>query len=205
MEKITVSDELQSEIMEQIRNLKFSPAPGRRIVVFHSRKRYAAAAAAAVIILGTAVLTVPGLLNQQKETPPTVEDGIFDIEEVSSLAELANVTGLPLKELTGLPFEITGETYTAYGTELAEITYSGGSQTLCYRVSAGTDDNSGDYNEYNTETQTDINGLTLTLKGNDGKFSLAVWTDGTYSYSISLTEGIDQEALLEMITASSAS
>ncbi|HAY64315.1 MAG TPA: DUF4367 domain-containing protein, partial [Ruminococcaceae bacterium] len=47
--------------------------------------------------------------------------------------------------------------------------------------SPGTEDNSGDYTVYAQEETLEISGNAVTLKGNDGAYSLAVWTDGSYA------------------------
>lgn len=66
---------------------------------------------------------------------------------------------------------------------------------ICFRKGVGTDDISGNYNDYAvTETQT-VDGKTLTCKGNDGLVSNATWTDGTYAYSIMSTVGMTAEQL----------
>lgn len=38
-------------------------------------------------------------------------------------------------------------------------------------------------------TELEANGTTVTLKGDAGQ-TLAIWTDGSYSYSLSLTDGL---------------
>ena len=38
-----------------------------------------------------------------------------------------------------------------------------------------------------------VNGRTVTLKGDSGAYVLAVWTDGTYAYSLSVSPGISVE------------
>lgn len=50
------------------------------------------------------------------------------------------------------------------------------------------EDISGDYTKYSDVKTEKIGDWDVTLKGNDGKVVLAVWNDGTYSYSISLDE-----------------
>ena len=84
---------------------------------------------------------------------------------------------------------------------LAEIICLKGDDEL-YRVrkGAGTDDVSGDYNDYQRkEERKDSGGRTLTLKGNDGKsWSLASWQDGNFSYSVSPARPIGTAELLSL-------
>lgn len=65
---------------------------------------------------------------------------------------------------------------------------------FCIRKAVGSEDISGDYNSYREESKFEKNGRPVTLKGNDGMVSLALWTDGAYTYSImyaDLTDGPD--------------
>ena len=119
---------------------------------------------------------------------------IPQIEEMSSVEALSAKSGVPLKELTGIPFPVEHTQYVSYWENLAEIEYSGGADTLCYRKSQGTEDNSGDYNVYDREETVEIAGSTVTLKGEGDTFTLATWTDGSYVCSVSLTTPLSQQA-----------
>ena len=51
-------------------------------------------------------------------------------------------------------------------------------------------------------TELEANGTTVTLKGDAGQYTLAIWTDGSYSYSLSLTDGLslsDWQTLISSI------
>ena len=83
-------------------------------------------------------------------------------------------------EPAALPFDLVNTTYTAYDEGTAEITYTGpDDQTATYRQSLGTADNSGDDTLYE-DTQV-IPENNATLKGQDQSYTLALWTDGTYT------------------------
>lgn len=123
------------------------------------------------------------------------------IENVDSLKALSQKTGIPLEELTGLPFEVVRTEYVSYWTELAEIQYFGQTDSLCYRKSIGTDDNSGDYNTYAQEKTLELSSCTVTFKGNTDGYLLATWTDGTYAYSISVTSPMTEEAFRSLLEA----
>ena len=134
--------------------------------------------------------------------PQDQEQGMLaasQIETVDSLEALSEKTGLPLAELTGLPFAVEHTEYVSYWENMAEIQYFGSTDTLRYRKSQGTEDNSGDYNVYAQNTETEVSGNTVTLKGENGDYTLAIWTDGQYAYSISVTAPLSQEAFLALI------
>lgn len=53
------------------------------------------------------------------------------------------------------------------------------------RKGPGTDDISGDYNTYSESNQVTIGSYDVTMKGDNGTVSLATWTDGKFSYTVS--------------------
>ena len=98
-----------------------------------------------------------------------------------------------------LPFTPEQTEYISYWHELAEIDYTGEGKTACYRKAAGTEDCSGDYNVYTDVTEFEEIGMTVMLKGDAGQYTLAIWPDGSYSYSLSLSDGLslsDWQALM---------
>ncbi len=121
------------------------------------------------------------------------------IEEAPSLAELSRLVGFEVEEGFALPFEPEETAYCSYWNELAQIQYSGAGQTATYRQSAGTEDNSGDYTAYGDMAELAAGGLAVTLKGSGGVYVLAVWTDGSFSYSLGLSQGVTAEEWLTLL------
>lgn len=70
--------------------------------------------------------------------------------------------------------------------QLTEVQYSSGNARLCLRKAPGSDDISGDYNQYAESNAVDVDGRSVTLQGNDGQVQLATWLDGNYTYSIGI-------------------
>ena len=68
--------------------------------------------------------------------------------------------------------------------QLTEVQYTAGNARLCLRKAPGSDDISGDYNQYAESNAVDVDGRSVTLQGNDGQVQLATWLDGDYTYSI---------------------
>ena len=63
-------------------------------------------------------------------------------------------------------------------------------------------DNSGNYVGYPEIKNEKIGGLDVSLKEKDGKVVLAIWSDGAYSYSISLDEqGVSREEMTALVKA----
>ena len=151
------------------------------------------AACLAILIVGATLAS-----NLTNRTPVQSElpiDGTSAIEECTSLEELSTKVGFPVEGLSDLPFEAQQTTYTSYWGELAQIEYSGtDGQTALYRKSLGTDDNSGNYDSFENALQMTIDGIDVTIKGSGENYSLAWWTDGTYAYSVCLSESASQTA-----------
>lgn len=77
---------------------------------------------------------------------------------------------------------------------LAQVVYTDGTDTITYRMAEGAEDVSGDYNAYPWTEEADLDGITVTLKGQqEGAVLLAVWTDGAYSYAISCSTPLTAE------------
>ena len=70
---------------------------------------------------------------------------------------------------------------------------------LYIRKQAGDEDISGDYNEYAEITTATVGDRTVTLKGNDGKVSTAIWTADGYSYAVLYEEPHTVESACRMI------
>ena len=105
-----------------------------------------------------------------------------------------------------VPDEISGCSEKSYrvlsaeGDVMFEIIYaSGEDETARIRKAPGANDVSGDYNEY-AETETvDVDGGSVTMKGEDGLVKLAVWTNGDYSYALSVENAISQSDMAALV------
>ena len=106
-----------------------------------------------------------------------------------------------------VPDEISGCSEKSYrvlsaeGDVMFEIIYaSGEDETARIRKAPGADDVSGDYNEY-AETETvDVDGGSVTMKGADGLVKLAIWTNGDYSYALSVENAIGQSDMAALVS-----
>lgn len=146
------------------------------------------------------VSTSDDLQPNEGDAPGFVQGGA-DIVELDSAAALSAAVGFEVNDID-LPFIPEQAEYISYWHELAEIDYSGEGKTARYRKSAGTEDCSGDYNVYTDVTELEESGMTVTLKGDAGQYTLAIWTDGSYSYSLSLSDGLslsDWQTLMNAI------
>lgn len=186
MNRVTVTPEMRQRVLKNVEAARIQ-----------KRKRVmgqltALAACLAIVLCGW-------LVWQPRDVQEPDVMAIPQIEEAASIDELSAKTHIPLTELTGIPFPVERTEYVSYWENLAEIQYFGGSESLCYRKSQGIEDNSGDCNVYDREETAKVGENSVTLKGTGEGFTLAVWTDGTYAYSISVNKPLPQETFMILL------
>ncbi len=193
MEQVNLTPEARERILTNVQQADLSPQP-EKVVPFPRRRqtwRRWASLAACLVVVVAAVLAVPQLREQPDTAPPV--QVLPPFRQVDSLDALSEAVGFPVTEVSKLPFDPVSTTYTAYDEGTAEITYTGpDDQAATYRQSLGTADNSGDYTLYeDTQVVPENN---ATLKGQYQRYTLALWTDGTYTYSLRLSSALSADA-----------
>lgn len=141
------------------------------------------------------------------DTDPLNKAGIGGVQlpnpfaEYGTLAEAARAAGV---ELTA-PDSVNGSDrriFRAIENDLLEVIYCKGEEEIArIRKAAGAGDISGDYNVYPQVDTVTVNGAEVTRKGDAGKVSLATWTAGEYTYSISVESGISAREMTQLISA----
>lgn len=84
--------------------------------------------------------------------------------------------------------------------EIFQIFYKNGENEILYRAAKGSEDISGDYNEYEAEETDEINGLSITLKGDGSKYYTAIWNDGEFSYALGADNELEKEIFIKIIS-----
>jgi hypothetical protein len=194
MEKITVTDEMHDRIMGNILYAGLESAP-KKVLRFPPYRKYLLIAACFVILLA-GVFAIPRIFNRT-DVPPIVVTP--EISEFGSAKELSESVGFEIKEISDIPFIQDMTSYVSYGGTIAEIVYSGDNNQIRFRKSEGKEDISGDYSEYGDIKEISVNGCAITVKGNEGRYNLAVWVKGGYSYSLQISEGVAEAELLAMV------
>lgn len=196
MDHIAVTEDMRERVLQHIRTMDLPAAKDRARTVW--TRRLAAAACFAVLVVGA--VTLPQIHTpSQGENPPEVEHGVWNRTQAASLEELSQVVGFAVEGLETLPFPVVETSYTAYGKEMAEVTYTGETQSLVYRKTAGSTDPSGDYTAYSHVLVLELETGTVTLKGEEGSYCLALWEDGTYSYSARTSQGYSQDQWVQLL------
>lgn len=223
MDKIQVDEEMHDRVMAAVRSRRKRPAPlYMRIIPFAACLVVALAAVMTVpklmnggvdvsrstsessgpddIMIGNSLGATDGSGQDADDEMGGSMDIMFAPEECGSAEELSQSIGFEFSDPASLPFDVEGAEYVNLFNRIAEANYIGGDMTACYRKSLGTEDNSGDYEEYPDIITEDINGRAVTLKGTDGEYVLAVWTDGEYAFSLRLSNGSSAEQWRGYIT-----
>lgn len=195
MEKIEVTIEMRDRILNNINNLDLDKT-SNRVVPFRNYKKYFSIVACFVILLtGSHILNKT--INLTNGTP--TDQALPDIVAYNSAEELSKAIGFTVKEIQNVPFEVVTVRYTEYWKELGEIQYAGQDNTVVLRMAAGDEDVSGDYTDYTSIKSFMINDDNVTFKGNDGKYMLAAWQTGGYSYSMQFAKAISEQEMLTTV------
>ena len=195
MKNIEVTPDMRDRILNNINKLDLEKTPNK-VVPFHNYKKYLSIAACFVILLASSFL-LHNLISSRNGAPP--QQVVPDIVEYSSAKELSKAIGFTVKEIQNVPFTVETMKYTAYWEKLGEIQYEGQDNTAVLRMEASDEDVSGDYTEYTSIKSIIINNESVTIKGNDGKYMLAVWKTAGYSYSIQFTNAISEQVMLNIV------
>ena len=110
--------------------------------------------------------------------------------EVKNLDEASKIAGFSL-EVPETYEDYKKQVIQAIEDDMIEVIYydeNSEHEGLRIRKAKGTDDISGDYNEYKDVETVKVGDFEVTEKGSEGNISVAIWNDGTYSYAINVAE-----------------
>lgn len=189
MGHLQVTSEMRRRALDRVAREDLSLRAGAAGVP--ALKKHLSAAACLVLLLAGAAL-LPRVLDRREAEPPPVL-AVPNIVEAASLRELSSLVGFEVEEEFSLPFAPEETVYRSYWNEVAQVEYSGGGQSAVFRQSLGTGDNSGDYSAYPDTVEITAGDVPVSLRGSGGSYVLAVWTDGTCAYSLSLPLGASEE------------
>ena len=110
--------------------------------------------------------------------------------EVKNLDEASKIAGFTL-EVPETYEDYKQQVIQAIEDDMIEVIYydeNSEHEGLRIRKAKGTDDISGDYNEYKDVETVKVGDFEIIEKGSEGNISVATWNDGTYSYAIDVAE-----------------
>ena len=126
------------------------------------------------------------------------------IEEVASMQQATEITGFTMRIPEGkAPY--TEKTISVIGEDMIEVAYSKEEPFAVgysIRKARAEGDISGDYTEYTESKEVDFEGRKVTLKGEAGRYSLALWEENGFSYAVKAQEKPMREGeILEIVKA----
>lgn len=130
------------------------------------------------------------------------EDGIDIINPIENFDTIDDAQKA-LKFKVTVPKELLGKYNIKYINTISrnvfQICYINGQNDIIFRMGQGIEDISGDYNNYETNNTVNINGSNVKLKGDNNLIKVAVWNVNNMSYSISITNGMKQDEIINLI------
>ena len=155
----------------------------------------------AVIMMLLTILSLAACGGNTDSDEPDIIGMPNPFTDHDTLAEAEKQTGLDIT----LPDAIgssDNKIYRAMNDEMIEVIYMNGEdETGRVRKARGSEDISGDYNEY-AETETvNVGGLDVLLKGDAGLVKLSVWTNDGYTYSVSSEAGMTADEMTALVSA----
>ena len=126
------------------------------------------------------------------------------VEEVESMQQATELTGFTMRIPEGkAPY--TEKTISVIGEDMIEVAYSKEEPSAVgysIRKARAEGDISGDYTEYTESKEVDFEGRKVTLKGEAGTYSLALWEENGFSYAVQAQEKpMTEEEILEIVKA----
>ena len=126
------------------------------------------------------------------------------VEEVGSMQQATELTGFTMRVPEGkAPY--TEKTISVIGEDMIEVAYSKEEPFAVgysIRKARAEGDISGDYTEYTDIREVDFEGRKVTLKGEAGTYSLALWEENGFSYAVKAQEQpMMEEEILEIVKA----
>lgn len=155
----------------------------------------------AVIMMLLTILSLAACGSSTDSTEPDIIGMPNPFTDFDTLAEAEAQTGFDIT----LPDAIGSSDkriYRAMNDEMIEVIYMNGEdETGRIRKARGSEDISGDYNEY-AETETvSVGGIDVLLKGDAGLVKLAIWTNDGYTYSVSSEAGLTADEMTALVSA----
>ncbi len=161
------------------------------------------------VIAGTAIMCVCAACGNKTVVNTDTTDKTQDTQQIANpwveyddVEKAAKAAGFEMI----VPEHVDGytdKTISVMDNRLIQVEFSNGdSEYICFRkcaISDGESDISGDFNEYSFTEKTEINKNLVTMKGDAGKVKVAVWSDGTYNYSIGSTELLTEDNMTELV------
>lgn len=153
-------------------------------------------------IILCAIMVLSFTACSQKSDNTQIPNPFLDCK---TLKDAEKIAGFKVTPPDKIPEGYTEDVIQAIKGDLVQIIYKNGENEITFRQAKKgkeIEDISGDYNEYDEKNTIMIGDLEVVIKGNGGKVSNALWTNGEFIFSITVTPGeigIDKTDMIHMI------
>ena len=121
------------------------------------------------------------------------------IEEFKTIEEAQKVLDFNVTFPKEIPSQYDIEYISTISKKLFQICYTDGKDEVLYRMGQDVNNISGDYNNYKNNNIVEIDDKKIKLSGNDDFIKLATWNVNDMSYSISSSNGISKDKMINII------
>ena len=153
-------------------------------------------AAEAVTQAGAEAAAETATEEEPEETGTQIPNPYVDYETLEEACEAAGVSLL-------LPDSIEGYErvdYQAIDGQMVNVIYTAADGSmLLIRKAKGSEDISGDYNEYEHNSEQTINDIDVQVRGDGDTLSAAVWYDNGEAYSMTVDRPMEKDRGLELL------
>lgn len=148
-------------------------------------------------------------INDMISSMDTTNASIGDVEipspwiDFETIADAEKLAGFTVTLPSKMPEGYTPKSIQAVENESLQVIYENGDNGIAIRKAKGSEDISGDYNEYGENKTLTIGSLEVSTRGNNGKVNVATWVDGEYTYAVSVNSGeagYDAAVMSDMIS-----
>lgn len=156
-------------------------------------------------ITETTELDIASLADESEVSVAGMPD---PFEEAGSLIEAAGIVGFEIT-VPEATIDHPDRIIRIMGREMVEVLYvnkanetgEGTDEGYRIRKAAGVNDISGDYNEYGNNKTELVGDFSVTIKGNSGTWSVAIWSHDGYTYAVDAQDNpLSLEKMTEIIS-----
>ena len=141
--------------------------------------------------------TNSGATDTSADSSTEIANPYVDCETLEEAGELA---GFDISVPETIDGGYTQGAIQAVENEMIQVIYTTeAGEEITLRKGTGTEDISGDYNEYAEENTLDVDGTSVTARGSGGLVYAAAWTDGTYTYAITASAGLESGSVSALV------
>lgn len=201
MNKIELSAEARQRILGNIQDMELNTRKHGKVVQLPQWKRWAALTACAAVVLFAVITLNPHTTINPIEQPGGVQI-VNPFVDYETLDDAAKAAGFDLD----VPETVDGysgeKSIQVVDNRMIQILYTDDNEnSLLIRKEAGSADISGDYNDYDEINTIFVGEYSVTLKGNNGTVSTAIWVNDGYSYAVNADAPISTEDMIALIAA----